>query len=82
VDEHTRVGRSWIITTPNRWFPVESHTSAVVRHWSPRWSRDRTEFTRLMSKRQFRALLPEGAEVVGRPWSPTFTASYVKPPRA
>lgn len=78
VDEHTRVGRSWVITTPNRWFPVESHTSAILRHWSRRWSRDRTEFTRLMSRRQLRALLPEGADVVGRPWSPTFTAFFIK----
>ena len=80
VDEHTRVGRSWVITTPNRWFPVESHTSAVLRHWSRRWSSTRTEFTRLMSKRDFVALLPEGAVVVGRPWSPTFTAFYGKRP--
>ena len=78
VAEHTRVGRHWVITTPNRWFPVESHTSAVLRHWSPRWSRRRTEFTRLLSKREFTALLPQGAVVVGRPWSPTFTAFYAK----
>lgn len=82
VAEHTRVGRHWVITTPNRWFPVESHTSAVLRHWSPRWSRSRTEFTRLMSRRQFAALLPEGAVVTGRPWSPTFTAYYAKPASA
>ena len=78
VDEHTRVGRAWVITTPNRWFPVESHTSAVLRHWSSAWSRRRTEFTRLMSRREFAELLPDGAVVVGRPWSPTFTAFYVK----
>jgi hypothetical protein len=78
VDEHTRVGRSWVITTPNRWFPVESHTSAVLRHWSASWSRGRSEFTRLMSRREFAELLPEGAVIVGRPWSATFTAFYAK----
>ena len=77
VDEHTRVGRSWVITTPNRWFPVESHTSAVLRHWSRAWSASRTEYTRLLSRREFTDLLPAGAVVVGRPWSATFTAFYV-----
>jgi hypothetical protein len=74
VDEHVRVGQAWIITTPNRWFPVESHTSVLFRHWSPRWREGREEFTRLLSLKEFRQLLPEGAVVVGRPWSPTFTA--------
>jgi hypothetical protein len=74
VAEHVRVGRDWVITTPNRWFPVESHTSAVLRHWSPRWRDSRPEFTRLLSLREFRDLLPADARVVGRPWSATFTA--------
>src|SRR4051794_14638009 len=75
VAEHVRVGRAWLLTTPNRWFPVESHTSAVLRHWSPRWrARHREEFTRLLSRRQLVALLPPHATVVGHWWSPTFTA--------
>ena len=76
VAEHLRVGRAWVITTPNRWFPVESHTAAVLRHWSPRWRAGREEFTRLLSLREFRALLPAGTTVVGRPWSATFTALH------
>ncbi|WP_461023891.1 methyltransferase domain-containing protein [Thalassiella azotivora] len=76
VAEHVRVGRSWVITTPNRWFPVESHTSAVLAHWSPRWRAGRGEFTRLLSLREFKQLLPEGTRVVGRPWSATFTALW------
>jgi trans-aconitate methyltransferase len=76
VAEHLRVGRTWVMTTPNRWFPVESHTAAVLRHWSPRWRAGRGEFTRLLSLREFKALLPPGTEVVGRPWSATFTALY------
>lgn len=76
VREQSRVARCWAITTPNRWFPIESHTSAVLRHWSPRWRSTRAEFTRLLSRREFNALLPAGATVVGRPWSATFTALY------
>lgn len=75
VAEHSRVGRHWVITTPNRWFPVESHTYAVVRHWSRDWRRaHRKEFTRLLSRREFRALLPRDARIRGHFWSPTFIA--------
>lgn len=72
--EHLRVGRCWVVTTPNRWFPIESHTSTVFRHWSPAWRAQRNEFTRLLSLREFRALLPPDARVSGRWWSPTFLA--------
>ena len=78
VDEMTRVARSWVITTPNKWFPVESHTSTVFVHWFPSWRRNRSEFTRLLSRSEFRALLPVDAELFGAPWSPTFFAQYVK----
>jgi hypothetical protein len=75
VDEHVRVGRAWYVTTPNRWFPMESHTSVLLKHWSAAWRAQHVEeFTRLLSRREFRALLPPGAHVTGRPWSPTFTA--------
>jgi hypothetical protein len=74
VAEHLRVAHAWVITTPNRWFPVESHTSAVLRHWSAGWRGQRREFTRLLSRRELRDVLPTGATVVGRPWSATFTA--------
>lgn len=76
VAEHTRVARCWVITTPNKWLPVESHTSTLFLHWFPSWSRKRSEFTRLLSLREFKELLPPGAIVVGRWWSPTFTAYY------
>lgn len=79
VEEMTRVARTWVITTPNKWFPVESHTSAIFLHWFPSWRKKHEEdFTRLLSRRQFRALLPSGASLSGAPWSPTFTARYVK----
>ena len=77
VQEMTRVARTWVITTPNKWFPVESHTSAVFLHWLPLWrAKHQQEFTRLLSRREFRRLLPPGAELRGRLWSPTFTAYY------
>jgi hypothetical protein len=77
VQEMTRVANSWVITTPNKWFPIESHTSVAFLHWLPSWSRrHQTDFTRLLSRREFRALLPRGAEVTGAPWGPTFTARY------
>ena len=77
VQEMTRVARTWVITTPNKWFPVESHTSAVFLHWLPSWrAKHESEFTRLLSRRQFRRLLPPGAKLRGMPWSPTFTAYY------
>ncbi len=79
VSEMTRVARSWVITTPNKWFPIESHTSALFLHWFPSWSdKHEADFTRLLSRRQFRALLPPGAELFGAPWSPTFTARYTR----
>jgi hypothetical protein len=79
VQEMTRVARAWVITTPNKWFPIESHTSVVFLHWLPSWRRKhKQDFTRLLSRREFRQLLPAGATLHGRPWSPTFTAYYVR----
>ncbi len=48
--EHRRVGRCWVVTTPNRWFPIESHTRMVLLHWLPSWRSRRAEFTRLLSR--------------------------------
>jgi ubiquinone/menaquinone biosynthesis C-methylase UbiE len=75
VDEHRRVARHCVLTTPNRWFPVESHTRAVLRHWSPRWRTGRRDvFTRLLSRAELARLLPPSARIEGRWWSPTFLA--------
>jgi SAM-dependent methyltransferase len=76
VAEQDRVARCVVITTPNRWFPVESHTSTLLLHWLPGWRAKRAEFTRLLSRTEFRALLPPDASVSGRLWSPTFTAVW------
>ena len=74
------MARSWVITTPNKWFPVESHTSALFAHWFPSWRARQTAFTRLLSRREFANLLPAGAKVAGHWWSPTFTATYSRSP--
>lgn len=76
VQEHCRVARAWTITTPNKWFPIEAHTAVAFLHWRPKWRQERTEFTRLLSLREFRDLLPAGTEIRGHAWSPTFTATY------
>jgi SAM-dependent methyltransferase len=34
--EIQRVGRSWFVTTPNRWFPFEFHTRLPLVSWLPR----------------------------------------------
>ena len=36
MSELVRVGRSGFVTTPNRWFPVESHSQLLFMHWLPR----------------------------------------------
>jgi hypothetical protein len=33
--EIMRVGKSWFVTTPNRWFPLESHIRLPLVHWLP-----------------------------------------------
>jgi 2-polyprenyl-3-methyl-5-hydroxy-6-metoxy-1,4-benzoquinol methylase len=81
LDEHCRVGRRWIVTTPNRWFPVEAHTGVVLRHFSTRWRRRQGEtFTRLLSRRELGRLLPEKADIRGRWYSPTFVATSERLP--
>jgi hypothetical protein len=38
--EAVRVGRSYWIQTPNRWFPVEQHLFLPILHWLPhKWQR-------------------------------------------
>lgn len=35
VNELCRVGRSCLVTTPNRWYPIEFHTAVPLLHWLP-----------------------------------------------
>jgi glycosyltransferase involved in cell wall biosynthesis len=75
LDEQRRVGRRWLVTTPNRWFPVEPHTGAILRHWSAAWRAGRPEFTRLLSRAELHALTPDATMRRGRWFSPTFLAA-------
>ena len=52
INEMLRVGKNVFFTTPNKYFPVESHTNVVFRHWfddgfykwcssnKPNWTRE------------------------------------------
>lgn len=66
VAEMLRTGRRVCFTTPNRYFPLESHTNAIVLHWWPRlfraWCRRCCSFwdesnLRLLSYRELDALM-------------------------
>ena len=70
INEHERVGRTWILTTPNRIFPVESHTRVLFVHMRRAWSHP--SFTRLLSKRDLTKIKPEGSRIIGNIFSPTF----------
>jgi hypothetical protein len=71
--EHARVGRYWIATTPNRAFPVESHSNTLVNHWRRSWSHP--DVSRLLTKRDFIEILPPGGRVVGFAGAPTLSAT-------
>jgi len=75
VAEHLRVAARWVITTPNRWFPIEPHTGVFLRHWTRSWrARNYDMITRALSRRELVALLPEGSLIIGHWWSPTIMA--------
>jgi hypothetical protein len=83
MGEVARVGRSWIVTTPNRWFPIEAHYHTFFSHWLSGWC-PRGVVTRLLGIRDLRELAPE-ATIRGVPLlSPTLTAfgsSHASPVR-
>ena len=68
--EHDRVGKSWILTTPNRLFPIESHTQVLFTHMRKKWSHPWV--SRLLSKGDLKKMLPPGSEIRGNVLSPTF----------
>ena len=73
VSEHVRVGKHWIITTPNRLFPIESHTQVLFIHMRKRWKH--SSVTRLLSRRDLEDILPANGKIKGFLFSPTLTAS-------
>ena len=72
IREHSRVGKNWMITTPNRLFPIESHTQILIRHMRKNWRSPGV--TRLLSKRDLQLLIPASSSIKGSPFSPTFIA--------
>lgn len=75
VEEHRRVGVNWVFTTPNRLFPIESHTLTVLRHMNASWRPARPAYSRLLSRRDVADLIPAGARIHGGVVAPTFTVS-------
>lgn len=77
IAESLRVARVGVIhTTPNRWFPIETHTGLPLFHWLPRslhvrlLRNSRYRFSasdRLLSKRELRSLFPTGVVIKGYP---------------
>jgi hypothetical protein len=70
IQEQNRVGKHWIFTTPNRLFPVESHTNFLFIHMNKKWKH--SSFTRLLSKRDLETMCPQKTQILGRLFSPTF----------
>jgi SAM-dependent methyltransferase len=71
VAELCRVAPRVFLSTPNRWFPVETHTLVPFVHWLPRPAADRVfaasrrdswDRVQLLSKRRLLALFPPAVE--------------------
>jgi hypothetical protein len=70
VEELCRVAPRVFLSTPNRWFPVETHTLLPLVHWLPRPAADRAmralgrenwERVELLGKTELLALFPPQA---------------------
>ncbi len=73
--EMTRVAHAGFVSTPNRWFPVDSHTNLPLAHWLPRplflavlrrtgrLAPGEEWITWLLSSRTFRRLVPGDVEL-------------------
>ncbi len=69
VHELCRVARRVFLATPNRWFPLDTHTLVPFAHWFPRTPRERIYHAlrrheglgiRLLGPRELLSLFPEG----------------------
>lgn len=71
LSEVARVGKSFMLTTPNRWFPLDFHTILPLVHWLPQSAHQRilralgkdfwaeTSNLNLMSRSDFMSMKPE-----------------------
>lgn len=89
VHELVRVARRGVITTPNKWFPIESHVLLPFVHWLPRPA-THAVLRRvghndwpvwLLSERTFRPLFPSHVSVTMRSqriagWRSVFIALF------
>jgi ubiquinone/menaquinone biosynthesis C-methylase UbiE len=97
AQEIMRVGKSWFVTTPNYWYPLESHYHLPFIQFMPRTLQ--REYNRLLgthipkgtvqelgllSARELRRLFPSGrvAHVRVTFWPETLVAYYIDPQRA
>jgi hypothetical protein len=94
--EVMRVGKSWFVTTPNYWYPFESHYHLPFIQFLPRAaqreynrllgthiSKGTVQELALLSARQLRALFPKAhiAKVRVTFWPETLVAYYIDPAR-
>jgi ubiquinone/menaquinone biosynthesis C-methylase UbiE len=97
AQEVRRVGKSWFVTTPNYWYPFESHHHLPFFQFLPppvqmvynRWlgthvPQGTVQDLALLSARQLQALFPTGriAKVRVTFWPETLVAYYLHPERA
>ena len=73
--EMTRVADAGFVSTPSRWFPVDSHTNLPLAHWMPRpmflttlrrlgrLAPGEEWITWLLASRTFRDLAPDSVEL-------------------
>lgn len=78
VSEHVRVARRLaVVTSPNRWFPIETHCRVLFLHYLRSWRRNRSEFTRLLSRSELRALFPSAPRILPGILNPSVIAVTV-----
>ncbi|HEV2348414.1 MAG TPA: methyltransferase domain-containing protein [Terriglobia bacterium] len=96
AQEIMRVGKSWFVTTPNFWFPFESHYHLPFIQFMPRplerqynrmlgshIPRGRVQDLGLLSARELRRLFPSGEirKVRVTFWPETLVAYHIDPKR-
>lgn len=96
ADEVMRVGKSWFVTTPNYWYPFESHYHLPFVHFLPRWlqreynrllgthiPKGQVQDLALLSAGQLQRLFPTSlvARVRVTFWPETLVAYHVEPSR-